>query len=239
MKKSILFLIVILGMVKFAVSQDVDNQDSPLSVSADVVSSFVWRGAVGSPTVNFQPSVTYSTGNLSIGTWGGTDIFGIYKEIDLFASYSFSGFSATITDYDWNPSKKYFDYDNASTGHLFEIGLSYENENFPLNIYAGTMFYGDDKQYAYDVSITDSTANNYSTYLQLSYTFDIKGNSLNVFMGATPFTGLYGKDFAVIYTGFTGSKDIKITDNYSLPISVTLAANPQSQDYFMVLGFTL
>ena len=237
MKKIILLVIVIFGITNLSIAQDTD-EESPLSVSADVVSSFVWRGMVVAPTVNFQPMVDLSVNNFSFGFWGDGDISGIYKEIDIYATYSIAGFSTTVTDYFWSSGKKYFDFDNATTGHNIEIGLSYENEKFPLNIYVGSMIYGEDKKVFYDLSETDLGMNNHSTYLQLGYTFDIKQSSLNVFAGATPYTGMYGKDFAVVYVGFTASRDIKLTEKFSLPISVTFATNPQTQDYFTVLGIS-
>ncbi|MBN2663828.1 MAG: hypothetical protein JXR68_09285 [Bacteroidales bacterium] len=237
MKYFYIFTLLFLGIINSTIAQD--STKSAFYVNADIVSNFVWRGAVASPTLNFQPMVTYSVGNFSVGTWGTTDIFGITKEIDIFLSYSIKGFCLNFTDYDWNTSTKYFDYNNATTGHDFELGLSYENEKFPLNIYGGTIFYGDDKKYMYNNTETDSLLNNYSTYLQLSYTFYIQKNNLDVFIGATPFTGMYGTDFAIIYTGLTAKREIKITNNFWLPIFATFAANPQSQDYFAIFGISL
>jgi len=238
MRKIYLFIVVIIGFISNSISQDSTCTVS-FSVSADIVSQFIWRGAVASATPNIQPAVGFSANKFSVGTWGSTDFTGNVKEIDVFVGYSIKGLSITLTDYFWNTQKKYFDFDNSSTGHIFELGVAYQNEKFPLNIYAGTMFYGEDKTVFYTNTNTDSLANNYSTYIQLDYTFTILSNNLNVFMGATPFTGMYGKDFAVIHAGFTATKEIKITNNFSLPIFATFAANPQSQNYFAFFGISL
>ena len=237
MKKIISLLFITLGIINLSFAQD--TEESPLSISGDIVSNFAWRGSLVSPTLNFQPTIDYSSNNFSFGLWGISNITGTFKEMDIYASYSINGFSAIITDYYWNTDKRYFNYKNSSTGHVIDVGLSYENENFPLNISVSTMLYGEDKKSFYDITETDTLLNNYSTYLQLSYTFEISENSLNIFAGASPFTGMYGKNFAVVFAGFTVSKEIKITDNFSLPIFATFAVNPQTEDFFATLGISL
>ena len=221
-------------------AQDTEEEKtSPFSVNGDIVSRYIWRGAVASPTLNFQPAASFTLKNFTIGSWGSADILGQAKEIDFYLSYSIMGFSLTFSDYCWNVDKRYFNYDSENTGHVEEIGLSYENEIFPLKIYAGTMVYGEDKKSLYDPLETDLKKQNFSTYFELSYTFNIKQNTLMPFIGATLFTGMYGNDFAVVYTGFTASRDIKITEKFSLPIFTTFAANPQTEDFFVIFGISL
>lgn len=217
-----------------------ENKIGDFSVSGEIASNYIWRGMDNSKaTLSFQPAVNYSIKNFSIGAWGSSDIQGITKEIDLTLSYSVNGFSATLTDYFWTTDKKYFNFKNESTGHNIEMGFSYENKKIPLKLYAGTMIWGEDKKMSYDTEETDAEKSNYSTYIELSYTLNIKESSLNIFAGATPFTGMYGNDFAVIYTGITGSKDIKITDKFSLPFFATFSANPQTEEYFLIFGIKL
>ena len=247
MRKSKLFLIISLISLIGIYSNNIQAQDSevakkeesPLSVNCDIVSRFIWRGAVASPTLNFQPSINYSIKGFTIGTWGSGDILGNAKEVDIFMSYSIKNFSFAFTDYYWDLNKRYFNYVSENTGHHMDVGLSYENEKFPLKIYAGTMLYGADKKHLYDSEETDLVKNNYSTYFELSYTLNIKQNSLNLFVGATPFTGMYGESFNVIYTGLTASKEIRITEKYSLPIFTTIAVNPQTEDFYAVFGINL
>jgi len=235
---SILITIIILFSTHVN-AQETEKKPSALSVSADIVSSYLWRGMVGSPTISFQPSVSYNTGNVGFGFWGSVDNINYLREMDVFFTYSFKNLSFTFSDYYWDTSKKYFDYNNSTTAHVFELGVTYKNEKFPLQVYAGTMIYGNDKVISYDTTQTNAIKNNYSTYLELSYLFKINGNSLNVFVGATPYTGFYGKDFSVIFLGLTGKRDIIITDKFTLPIWATFAVNPQTEEYFVVMGISL
>lgn len=243
MSKILPFIIVIsIGSVygNSAISQEPAKEaSSDLLVSADIVSSFIWRGRIASPTPNFQPIITYAKGKFEMGLWGSGDITGKDREMDVFVSYSIKGLSLIFTDYYWNTNKKYFNFKSKTTAHLFEFGFNYEIEKIPLQFYAGTMLYGEDKKITYDNSKSDSTKNNYSTYFEISYTFKIAQNSLDIFVGATPFTGIYGSGSAIVFAGLSGSKEIKITDKYVLPVFATFALNPQTEDFFIVFGISL
>lgn len=241
MKSKLLNLFFVVVMVFFVgnISAQELEKTSSISISGDLVSTFVWRGAIASPTLNFQPALSFSKNNFEFGLWGSADNLGKFKEIDVFVTYSIKGLSVTFTDYFWNQKVRYFNYDNKSTGHNFELGISYENENFPLRFYAGTMIYGEDKKYLYDLSETDLSKSNFSTYLELSYSLKMVENDFNLFVAATPFSGMYGKGFSMVYAGITASKKIKISEKFALPLSVTFAANPQSEDFFIVLAITL
>ncbi|MBO5586616.1 MAG: hypothetical protein J5914_02860, partial [Prevotella sp.] len=53
-------------------------------------------------------------------------------------------------------------------------------------------------------------------------------------------TDLYGTTgFAVTNLSVRATKDIKVTDTFSIPIFGQLTANPCSQKAYLVLGFTL
>ncbi len=244
MKKS-KFIIIVLVSVLFLLPNSMKAQETKeknklsLFVFADITSKYLWRGMDSPATLSFQPGISFSKGNLSFGAWGSTDVLDKTREFDLNINYSIKGFTFTLSDYFFNPQKKYFDFKNETTGHSPEFAISYMNEKFPLKIYVGTMFWGEDKKIFYDTNETDLEKNNYSTYFELSYKFEIQENSFNFFAGATPFTGMYGNDFAVVYTGVTATHNITITDKFSLPIYSTFAVNPQTEKYFVMLGIKL
>jgi len=239
MRRIVTSLFIILLFLCTKTNAQDDNNNSPISVKADIVSTYLWRGISLSPTPNIQPTISFSKGKFEVGFWGSTDFIGKYKEFDIYASYSISGFSAILTDYYSDMSKKYFDYDNKSTGHQIELALSYELNKIPLQLYVGTIIYGADKRCSYYPNEPDSVLNDYSTYIELNYTLEIKQVELQLFAGLTPATGMYGNGFSFINTGLTATRKIKITSSYSLPIFATFAVNPQKQDYFVVFGISL
>ncbi len=238
------FLILLVGLT-FIIPNKINAQESEkqndfnLYIFSDITSRYLWRGTDSPATLTFQPGISFEKGNFSFGAWGATDVGNQIKEFDLNISYFVKGFTFTLNDYFYNPQKKYFNFESENTGHVLELAFSYQNENFPLKIYAGTMLWGEDKKFFYDVNEMDFKKHNYSTYLELTYSLNIKDNSVDIFAAATPFTGMYGNDFAVIYTGLTATKNIEITDKFSLPLYATFATNPQTENYFVMLGIKL
>jgi len=95
------------------------------------------------------------------------------------------------------------------------------------------MLYGADKQF------DDPAKNNYSTYIEVGYGFKVSDYKLDLFLGMTPSDGMYGDGyggrdgFAIVNAGVTGSKTIKITENWSLPVKASLIANPQARKLFL------
>jgi hypothetical protein len=151
-------------------------------------------------------------------------------------------FKIGVTDYNWtfvNPS--YFDFRNSSTDHILEVSLSFlGTEKIPLSISVNTMVYGADKKW--DINTGQfSTAQNYSTYIELGWAF----KSCNVLMGVTPFNGYYGAGygkvdgFAVCNLGVSSLRSIKITPDFNLPMRASLFVNPQAESIHFVIGITL
>jgi len=87
-----------------------------------------------------------------------------------------------------------------------------------------------------------------SKYLELGYAADVKGVAVNVFAGMALDNpeiakgepeGFYGQRAAgIINLGFTLSKEIQITENYSLPVFGSLITNPEAENIFMVFGIS-
>jgi len=211
------------------------STSSNFKVTADLVSSYVWRGslATSNPTPNFQPTLAFLKGNFEIGAWGSTDFTGSYKEIDTYVTYTIEHIKLLLTDYDWNLNHSdYFNYKNDETGHMFEgtVGFTGTKE-FPISVTWNTMFYGFDKK------SDDSTKQAFSTYIELGYT---KGVA-SLFFGFTPWSGFYNnygttnfdpaarkKSFSVVNIGASVTKALKITDSFSLPLKATIVINPSA-----------
>jgi len=242
MKTKNVILATIFGGMLFATLaapavQAQTNKGGTFTVSADLVSSYIWRGVPqeGSKggTPNIQPSITYTNGSFSIGTWGSSAFSGQVKEVDLFATLAMSNeFSFTVTDYNWNFNRTYFNYQSHGTDHIYEATLAYAGvPKFPLSVSVNTMFYGDDK---------NANGNNaYSSYVELGYPLT---PMVKAFMGASLVNSpmIYGNSsFAVINIGLRATKIVKVTDTFSLPVYGILGCNPQSGKAFLVAGITL
>jgi len=219
-------------------------------ITADLVSSYVWRGSLATqnPVPNIQPSFSYTKGNFEIGVWGSTDFVGSYKEIDPYIFLTSGQFKFVVTDYNWNFDRaNYFNYKNSETGHRLEGTVGYTGpEAVPISVTWNTMFYGLDKK------SSDSTKQAYSTYIELGYT---KG-AASFFFGFTPWASYYNnygvtafdltatkKSFSIVNIGASITKALKINETYSLPLKATFVINPSAtysrNDYIhLIFGVT-
>ncbi|MDR1666926.1 MAG: hypothetical protein LBS03_04445 [Bacteroidales bacterium] len=235
------------------------------SVGADLVSSYVWRGSVGAGA-SFQPSVGLTAGGFSIGFWGSTDIASLgLKEVDLSLGYSVGGLSIGLTDYWWNGEGSFEEIDTdgdgtpdavESTGfdyfqlfkedansHLLELNLGYSFE-FGLSLSLNTMLAGAQDKYVDD---NGELKRSFTTYFELGYDFSIGDVSLTAALGLSPWnkTGLYTGGYpyatdglAVTNIALTASKEIAITDKFSLPVFGQIGFNPAKEDVFLVFGIS-
>ena len=221
-------------MMIVLISSAVKAQEVEFTLGADLVSSYVWRGAYQTSAA-VQPAMGLSVSGFSLSAWGSIPFQGVAKEVDFTAAYEIAGLSLAVTDYWWagEGAYKYFMYENKRTAHLFEgtIGYTLPIEKFPLSISWNTMFAGDDYLANGDRA--------YSTYITASYPFRIKTVDLGLSVGFTPWESIYADDFSVIHIGLKAAKEVKVTDSFSIPVSVEIIANPRSEDIFFVFGVSL
>ena len=119
MKKRIL-LIALLFCSVLAQAQDV-------FVTADFVSSYIWRG-MDSGNASVQPSLGVNWKGLTAYVWGSTEFRHKNNEIDLSLEYEYRNLTLYANNYFTQTEEepfKYFNYSSHSTGHTFEVGAGY------------------------------------------------------------------------------------------------------------------
>jgi hypothetical protein len=77
--------------------------------------------------------------------------------------------------------------------------------------------------------------------MEVNVPFKLSAIEWTATAGAVPSASAeYGTSgFAVTNLALKATKDIKVTDTFSVPIFAQVAANPCSQKAYLVLGFTL
>ena len=232
MKKIVLMTMVIaLGMS--ATAQD----KVETTVAADFVNQYIWRGLdCGSAAV--QPTLGVGYKGLSLTAWGS---YGLTdpsdtKEFDLTLAYTVGGFNIGITDY-WfsaglDPESRYFKYDAHSTNHVFEANIGYDFGVASIQWF--TNFAGND-------GANKDGKRAYSSYIEANVPFKLATVDWTATAGAVPFaTDYYGTSgFAVTNLSLKATKDIKVTDSFSIPIFAQVVANPCTEKAYLVLGLTL
>ncbi len=258
MKKVKLFFVFALLSLGLIVNAQTNEKKSPFSMNADFVSRYIWRGVnLGGNTPSIQPTMKLSIGStkhaIVIGAFGAYSIGGNqFQECDLTLSYTFNErFTFGVTDYffpaDDGSSVRYGLYTNKQTGHLYEGTASFNGtEKIPFTLMFSMNFYGlDARKINIDGTLGDIVM---SKYIEIGYKKKYDDMVFNVFMGASldnPNTdrgeiGFYGnKSNGIINLGCKLSKEIKITDKFSLPINTQLIFNPERERIFLVLGFSI
>ena len=234
MKKIVLFA---LGMVMGVTAYAQDTVEA--TISGDVVSSYIWRGQdLGN--VSIQPTLGVSYKGLSLSAWGNVGLSNSEdtKELDLTLAYSNGGFNIGITDYWTNdggdPEGRYFKYNAHGTNHVFEANVGYDFGFASLQWF--TNFAGND-------GTNKDGKRAYSSYFEVNVPFQLATVDWTATAGAIPYaTSFYNgwtSGFAVTNVALKATKDIKVTDSFSIPIFGQVVANPCSQKAYLVLGLTL
>jgi uncharacterized protein (TIGR02001 family) len=203
-----------------------------VSIGADVVSRYVWRGLDFGESMAVQPALTLGAGGFEFGAWGSYSISAdgaSANENDLWAAYTItteSGASIAVgvTDYYFpGPGATGFSYKDA---HTWEVSLAFSGpETFPLSLFAGLVT-DDDKPLYLEAG------------LPLPAGDDVElGLHAGMVTGESAFYGTGGA--AVVNLGITAGKELTITDSFAIPTSVSYVFNPDQDRAFLVFGISL
>ena len=234
MKKIVLMAMMIATGMSATAQDNVET-----TVSGDVVSNYIWRGQdLGD--VSLQPTLGVSYKGLSLTAWGSVGLTDPLdtKEFDLTLAYTTGGLNIGITDYWFNagldPDARYFKYDAHGTNHVFEANIGYDFGVASVQWF--TNFAGND-------GVNKDGERAYSSYAEVVVPFKLSAIDWTATVGAVPFATSFYNDwtsgFAVTNVSLKATKDIKVTDSFSIPVFGQIAANPCTQKAYLVFGFTL
>ena len=232
MKKIVLMAMMIATGMSATAQDEIET-----TISGDIVSSYIWRGQdLGSAAI--QPTLGVGYKGLSLSAWGSYGLVNTAdtKEFDLTLAYTTGGFNIGVTDY-WfsaglDPDARYFKYDAHGTNHVFEANIGYDFVPFSLQWF--TNFAGND-------GTNKDGKRAYSSYMEVVVPFKLATIEWTATAGAVPWaTTSYGTNgFAVTNLALKATKEIKVTDTFSIPVFGQVVGNPCSQKAYLVFGFTL
>jgi len=222
-----IFLLITSGI--FILATDVYSQ---VGINVDLTNRYVWRGADFGNSPSIQPEISFAAGGFELGFWGAYATTGDPDgtELDIWASYTIDtnsgSFSLYATDYTFpihhtgmTGAETWFDSD----AHFIELGVGYAGtETFPISIFAGMFVHNDDDN---------------SMYFELGYDAD----PVEFFFGFTPSeSAAYGTTGAgIINVGITGTKELVVTENFSIGLFSSLILNPYNENVHMLFGISL
>ena len=231
MKKIVLF---VLGLVAGTATH---AQEIETTIATDVVNEYIWRGQdLGN--VSIQPTLGIGYKGLSLTAWGSVGLSEPLdtKEFDLTLGYTLGKLNVGITDYWFNagldPLNRYLKYDAHGTNHLFEANVGYDFGVASVQWF--TNFAGND-------GANKDGERAYSSYLEVVVPFNIAMVDWTATAGAVPFaTDFYGTSgFAITNLSLRATKEIAVTNSFSIPVFAQVTTNPCSQKAYLAFGITL
>ena len=162
----------------------------------------------------------------TIGAWGSQGYDG-FQEMDLYVSYSIGDLSIGLTDYYYTGSD-YFLIDDVVGSHALEVNLGYAIGDLSI---AGNYIINDSSE-------GGAGSVGGEVYFELGYSLE----SFDVFVGGGDGWHTTGGnaegDFAISNVGVSTSKEIKITDSFSLPVNASAILNPDTEQFYIVAGIS-
>ena len=232
-----------IAIVAFIATATLTASAQSVDVGADFVSRYVWRGTDFGESFSVQPSLAVRFSGFEAGTWGSYSLAAdaaLSNEVDLWVGYTVETETAgsvtiAVTDYYFpfpgaaDEGMDFFNFKNDGGGaHWVEPSLSYSGPAvFPITVYAGIMALNDPEN---------------SVYAEISYPFSFERDvEIRFTAGASlmesEFYGTPGFNF--VNLGLSGTKVMKITDSFSIPLRVAYVLNPNARTNFLVLGVSL
>jgi len=187
---------------------------------ADIVSSYVWRGTQFGSGAHIQPYMELGSGNLTAGVWGSfpTSAKGGGNELDLYLGYDFGPVALTVTNYTFpGEGGNYADGEGLFDGDYTELAAS-------------TSIMGVDLSAGYFTEVE-------ALYVELG--FSTGAVDIAIGYGDDQGNGWYADGGSgIVNMSFSGSKDIQISENYSLPVFGSFILNPEAETAFLVFGIS-
>lgn len=243
----LLLIVLIIGLAVGATAGD----KVTVNTGVDFYNRYIWRGLDIASTPSLQPSFSIGYSGWEFGIWGAYTMANetsASDEIDFWLGYTIEmedGMSIGLvaTDYYFpNAGIDFFNFNNHDDviiagndtipdpgAHLFELGGSFTGPStFPITI-SGY------------INIYNEAGSN--TYFQVDYPVNVGDTELGLFCGATGGSkdnpDYYGsEDFAIINVGVTASREIKVSEQLSVPLSISFILNPNQEISYLLAGFS-
>jgi hypothetical protein len=222
MRNSKLLSVAFLAMiVTFSLKAQEGNAVVEFKTGADVFSSYVWRGSKFGQGPSIQPSVSFSYGVFTLGAWGAFDASG-YAETDPYLSFSFPfGLSLGLTDY-YYPGLDLFDVTTETGSQALELNAGFNKAGLGLS-------------FNYILNEAGSAGSQGGDlYVQAGYDF----KKFSLFAGAGNGWHTSDTEFDFCNIGVGSTKDIKVTENLTIPLKGQVIFNPDKSQLYVVAGFS-
>ncbi|PKO97431.1 MAG: hypothetical protein CVU12_00145 [Bacteroidetes bacterium HGW-Bacteroidetes-7] len=214
-----------------AKKEQAENVKEPAKVefaaNAQLVSRYLWRGQDYGHAPSFQPGVELSWRGFAFGAWSALRIAGDGEpELDFYISKDLGKFTFAVWDY-WSYDKalrtQYFDYNSATTSHMFEGQVIYSTgERNQFNLLLSSLFFG-----------ADPTK---SLYGEVEYVREFGKNEIALVAGYQFKGEYYAPHNGFVNIGCSYLRYLWDFGKYSTFVSFSLTANPALKKTFLTVA---
>ncbi|MFW6347484.1 MAG: hypothetical protein ACOC2C_02590 [Cyclonatronaceae bacterium] len=236
MKKIIIAAAALLVLLTtFALApQHAKAQELSVDPSATITSRFIYRGLDLGSSPQIQPSVAFNYDNFNFTLWGshplsltpdGTE----YKEVKFWMNYTFDLGNMTLTpqfENHFDANTDVFDLDEETTTHVWQASVrAAAKGDVAPDLLVGYAFSG--------IQGFEPTL-----YVEPGVAFSAGDTGLRAFLSSQyseegGFIDLgYEGDFVFTQVGLSASKDLRISDSFTVPMSVMVVINPETERAF-------
>jgi len=223
-------------------SSNIFSQDGiSYSLSADIVSKYIWRGIEISENPNFQTnlclSYTKNWGAVEFGLWSSLTFNEAFSEADFYLKYSYlteniGKFSLCLYDYYYPFNDKEFnDFSGDGEGaHTLDLIFDYEGpKSFPITFQFSKILY-------------NNFPDNGSIYLELGYLWDLESFSFKFLTSAAEGRSLTylidSEKFQINSIGLNFNTQLSFSESFNLPVDFGFHRNLNLDKNFFYLVFS-
>ncbi len=222
------------------------SENKMLYTGLELSSARAWRGLILNNGIHINPNISYKL-NKNIDILFTSYLSNDYNEIDLHFSYKLNNIKASIIDHFPGNGIYYNRFGNSITEHSIETEIVYKlKKPIPINLLASVIVYGNDKVLD-SIDIRNNWTpryfdkNNFSTYLEASYSYKSSSYTFLFKAGTVPFKSFYyrASSLALVHLSVSLVKEIKLTEDYSLPVNYQIMYNPNLEQIYFTIYLTL
>jgi hypothetical protein len=220
MKKTIILAMAFaffLGGVSLAPLSAEERGDWSMTVGADAVSSYLWRGmSLAGPSIQPSAYFDYERGDwaVSLGVWGTKSLLkDDYDELDFSVEASWRNLTLTAINYGENYTVPW------QEGHYLDLGLSYTlSEDVPVT-------------FSWYSIVNQAGA---PSYFEVAYDFSVSVVDFSVTMGGIPFASEYYESdaFGISNLSLMVGHEFEFEHGGTLPVSAQVMYNPMAKGFF-------
>ena len=224
---------LLLGLVSTPLRAQ-ENDDWSVTVGADAVSSYLWRGMnLAGPSI--QPSAYFDyegdDWSVSVGAWASKSLLkGDYNELDLSLEATWENITLSLTNYSEFYGPEFDD-------NYLDLGLSFTlSDDIPVTF----SWYSIINQYENAALIPGGYRWNeaFPSYFEVAYDFSLAEIDFTAAAALLPFASDYygNEEFGPCNLSITAGYEFEFDNDATLPVSAQVMYNPMWRECFWGLS---